>query len=303
MKKIIGLSVFALACAPAFAQTITSYDVEQAARSGFGNWDHLYSGTIVDTGNFTANGIAFTRADYSGGSGTLNDGLDGWSPSDTQLFANNADAQPKITLHLDNTYNITSITLFSFDGGNSIPGCISQCRVTIGNQSQDFTTSEQTANDEFIDLSNSPLSGLCTDTVTLSDFVHDGRQNGLSELFCIGEIRLRGQSCSSCPSDFTLTKGGTCPNSNSMAWSGAPANSTVRVLYTTNGGGGGTIPPNSPCPGTRLCIGLAGVTLHSQILHSDGNGGRSVRNFSAPCGLNIQLIAQNSCKTSNGITL
>jgi hypothetical protein len=106
-----------------------------------------------------------------------------------------------------------------------------------------------------------------------------------------------------CPSDFAARVGGTCPSSNSMSWSGAPASSSVRVLYTTNGGGGGTIPPNSPCPGTTLCIGLGGVTLHPQVLHSDASGAGSVNSFSAPCGLHLQLITQNSCKTSNAMTL
>jgi hypothetical protein len=108
---------------------------------------------------------------------------------------------------------------------------------------------------------------------------------------------------SGCPSDFAARVGGTCPSSNSMAWSGAPANSSVRVLYTSNNGSGGTIPPNSPCPGTTLCIGLGGVTLHPQVLHSDGSGSGSVNSFSAPCGLHLQLITQNSCKTSNAMTL
>lgn len=106
-----------------------------------------------------------------------------------------------------------------------------------------------------------------------------------------------------CPSDFTATKGGSCPGSNSLTWSGAPANSAVRVIYTTNNGSGGTIPPNSPCPGTTVCIGLGGVTLHPQVLHSNGSGNGSIPNFSAPCGMHLQLITQSTCKTSNRVDL
>lgn len=116
------------------------------------------------------------------------------------------------------------------------------------------------------------------------------------------EFRARF-SGSGCPSDFNAIKGGACPNANTISWSGAPVNSSVRVLYTTNNGAGGVIPPNSACPGTRLCIGLAGVTLHSQVLHSNGNGAGSTPNFAAPCGLHIQLITQGSCRTSNRIDL
>jgi hypothetical protein len=106
-----------------------------------------------------------------------------------------------------------------------------------------------------------------------------------------------------CPSDFAANQVGSCPGANRVSWSGAPANSAVRVVYTSNGGGGGVIPPNSPCPGTTLCIGLAGVTLHPQVLHSSGSGTGLTPTFSAPCGLHMQLITQASCKTSNAITL
>jgi len=106
-----------------------------------------------------------------------------------------------------------------------------------------------------------------------------------------------------CPSDFVATQIGSCPGSNRISWSGAPADSTVRIIYTTNGGGGGVIPPNSPCPGTTVCIGLAGVTLHPQVLHSASNGSGLTPTFSAPCGLNLQMITQTSCQTSNAITL
>jgi len=115
-------------------------------------------------------------------------------------------------------------------------------------------------------------------------------------------FKLTYTSGGGCPSDFTATKSGSCPTASMISWTGAPANSTVRVLYTTNNGGGGTIPNNNPCAGTRLCIGLAGVTLHPQSFNSPGGSGNTP-NFAAPCNLNIQLITQTSCKTSNKVTL
>lgn len=115
-------------------------------------------------------------------------------------------------------------------------------------------------------------------------------------------FKLNYTSGGGCPSDFSATKSGTCPTASKITWTGAPANSVVRVLYTTNGGNGGNIPANQPCAGTRLCIGLAGVTLHPQSFNSPGGSGNTP-NFAAPCGLNIQLITQSSCKTSNKVTL
>ena len=106
-----------------------------------------------------------------------------------------------------------------------------------------------------------------------------------------------------CPSDFTATKSGTCPTASKITWTGAPGGSTVRIIYTSNNGNGGTIPPGNACAGKQICIGLAGITLHNQSLRSDANGGGSTPNFAAPCGLNIQLITQGSCKTSNKVTL
>ncbi len=106
-----------------------------------------------------------------------------------------------------------------------------------------------------------------------------------------------------CPSDFTANQVGTCPSANRISWTGAPANSTVRVLYTSSNGSGGNLPPNSPCPNKQICIGLAGVTLHSQVLRSSGSGTGLTPSFSAPCGLKLQLITQTSCQTSNKVIL
>ncbi len=104
-----------------------------------------------------------------------------------------------------------------------------------------------------------------------------------------------------CPSDFTAVKSGACPTANMISWTGAPANSVVRVLYTMNNGGGGNI-PSGPCAGKQLCIGLGGITLAPNRFNSPGGSG-ATPNFVAPCGLNIQLITEVTCKTSNKVTL
>ncbi len=191
MKKCIALVALAGLGASASAQSVTGYDILDAAESGFGGWAHVYNGTITNTGSGTANGFAFDRADYSGDGGTLNDGNLGTGAGDTQLFANSSDADPRITVFLDGLYELDDITLFSFDGGNTIPGRILGVDVTINGNTESFLTSEPSTNDEFIDLVGSSLDGLQATSFTLSNFLHDGG-NSLDEMFSISEIQARG---------------------------------------------------------------------------------------------------------------
>jgi MYXO-CTERM domain-containing protein len=189
----VGAVVVAAGAASAGTVTVTGYDIQNAARSGFGGWAHTYNGTITDTGSGNANGIGFTRADYTGaGDGTLNDGLEGTGPGDTQLFANNSFASPVITVYLDGFYTIDNITLFTFQGGNFIPGSVAGYDVTIGGVTESFLSSEPTDNDEFVNILGSTLDGISDNKVILSNFLHDGSHN-LHEIFAIGEIGINGQ--------------------------------------------------------------------------------------------------------------
>jgi hypothetical protein len=114
------------------AAVIATYDVANARESGFGSWAHVYdkSGIAGNTdGTFN----------YSGGSGTLNDGLLGTSHLDTQLFY--VPDFPSITLHLDHATNVSEIKLFSFDAlHNRIPGNLASVDVTIGGVTVRVTT-------------------------------------------------------------------------------------------------------------------------------------------------------------------
>ena len=71
----------------ASASLITSYDIENAVLSGFGSWAHTYNGTMTNTGTTTVFDSSGTVANYSGGSGTLNDDNIGTADNNTQLFA------------------------------------------------------------------------------------------------------------------------------------------------------------------------------------------------------------------------
>lgn len=124
MKKIISILAFslfslsgaAIAVVPTMTPTIIGYDVTNAAPSGTGNWTHTYTGTIFDLGN----GLQ----DYTGGSGTLNDGVINKSILTTQLFRSSDNTS--ITVYLDDYYEIASVTLFGGPTNNRIPGSITE---------------------------------------------------------------------------------------------------------------------------------------------------------------------------------
>ena len=185
------VAVFSLAVSTVNAQSIVSYDIDDAALSGFGGWSHLYDGSITTTGAFSAEGFAYTRGDYSGGSGTLNDGFAGNGVLDTQLFVMNDDAAPVITIYLDSIYTIDSLFLSGFDSGNSIPGQLLGWDLTINGITETFLSDNPTSVDESIDLAGSSLDGLAADQIILSNFSILG-DNGLPSFFAIGEITVTG---------------------------------------------------------------------------------------------------------------
>lgn len=274
------------------ASLIATYDITDAARDGFGNWHHNYNGSIVDTGNFSANGFNFTRANYRNGAGTLNDGSPGTSVADTQLFANNADARPRITLHLKGNHFVNDLTLFSFDGGNSIPGRIRSVDVTIGGLTQTFATSEPTTNDEFIDLSNSVLSTIPTNTVVLSNFTHDGG-NSLNEMFCIGEIGVSGRATTR----FGLTVTGACPGNVNVNWSSAQPNVTLALIFSFNTGN--FVIPFGPCQGTVLGLGGSNIRLVRTFNSGPGSGTLISNAPPIACGRYLQMHDLPACDLSN----
>ena len=186
MKKIIILFglLFLILGGMAHASVISSYDIQNAVKSGYGGWSHTYNGTIVDGAAITGG----TLATYSGGGGTLNDDVIGSSPANTQLFT--TDYQTVITLNLDNAYSISDMTLYSFSGRNNIPGNITSVDLTIGGLTETFaTTTTMGVDHEFIDISlgSSGLSNLITNQVVLSGFVSTGSHDNY---FSISEIDM-----------------------------------------------------------------------------------------------------------------
>jgi hypothetical protein len=155
---------------------ITSYDVTNVPRSGFGCWSHDYTGTITNIGRTVSSSVVYTPdgnqlADYSGGLGTLADNVFPTSVLGTRLFynGNTDDGQPvapTITLHLDGNYLIQAVHIFGGDiGGNAIPGALDGVTVTIGSQSVTLSTIPFGPNnalgvpfDDAADLTGTPLS-------------------------------------------------------------------------------------------------------------------------------------------------
>ncbi len=203
LSALIAAPFMAWGVANAAVIDVTSYDVENTNLSGFGGWAHTYDGTI------TADGATY---DYTGGSGTLNDGIVGTSVSNTHLFTvANASV---ITLYLGESGMIDTLSLYSFGPtSNGIPGNITGLDVTINGVTQYFATTGfgpsnaafpnngRDHSHELVDLSGSLLAGLVTDTITLSGFT---TENPYATYYSISEVVVDGATAVPEPSALVL---------------------------------------------------------------------------------------------------
>ena len=165
--------------------TIASYDVTDTPLSGFGCWSHTYSGTITLTNRTVigcGNDPPVPVANYTGGGGSLNDGVIASSVNGSQLFTltsydGGPPLSPTITLHLATPGTVNRIQIYGGDPANAIPGGIDGVTVEIGGVAIVFATTPFGAlnalgvpvNDE-IDVSGSALAGVLTDLIVLRDF-------------------------------------------------------------------------------------------------------------------------------------
>lgn len=167
--------------------SIIGYDVTDASLSGAGGWNHDYTGTITPT---------VVGADYSGGTGTMADGIISTSESNNQLFASNTPLL-SITVFLDDFYTLNTIELWGGNNtGNVIPGAITAADFTIAGTSLNLpgvpfglSGAVQLVNDRFI-LSGTSVDSLVTDRFTISS-VSAPR---LSDRFSITEIVVYGST-------------------------------------------------------------------------------------------------------------
>jgi hypothetical protein len=195
---LILLGPFGLPNANAIPVGITGYDILNADVSGTGAWSHTYSGTITPTTGSLAN--------YSGGTGTMADGvLAGTDHTNTQYFTTQG-ANPQITLYLDGYYTISQIDFYGGDFGavnNSTPGAIIGMDITLNASTQTFATTPfgpqncctlNLINDR-VTITGSTLDGLVTNQIIISS-VTSNRAGLFADDFSIAEIVIDGQRAS-----------------------------------------------------------------------------------------------------------
>jgi len=168
-KSLIAAAVIAVSSISTAqaAQFVTGYDVSNARTSGYGGWTHTYSGAITSAGGGLFN--------YTGGNGTLNDGVISANNLSNQLFslADNS----SITLHLNSPTFLSELNIFGATGsGNGIPGILTGATLSFGGLSQVFsstpwgpTCTSGLCNDKF-SFAGTSLASIATNVITLSNF-------------------------------------------------------------------------------------------------------------------------------------
>ena len=198
MNKLIAAFLL-LGCgslqAIAATTQITGYDINHSIYSGFGNWGHYYTGSI-DTSYGPGN------QPYSGGTGTLADGVIGDAQSSHLFQLGSYDVA--ITLYLDDIYELTSIDLFGGNHGNSVPGAINSADITINGETINLLsiefggyatfgssnlTSPNQRNDKF-DLIAAGFSDLYSDEIVISNISVHWEGSPDFDYYSISEIQV-----------------------------------------------------------------------------------------------------------------
>lgn len=202
---ILALGLTGISAASAAPVSIISYDFFATPLSGHGNWSHAYGGTIAVTGpSFSNNGSPGTLANYSGGSGTLNDGVIGSSTGNTHLFvapraSDGTPIAPVITLYLGGMFTINTIEIFAGTFGNAIPGTLTGMTVGLAASSTALVSTAFNTVDDRLTITGSPLDGLVDNKIVLS--LPTG---GWFEWFSITEIKIDGTAASAVPEPMSL---------------------------------------------------------------------------------------------------
>jgi hypothetical protein len=180
---------------------VGSYDIFDGRPSGFGGWANSYTGTISPNVDGTVN--------YTGGAGTLNDGVLPTDASNSQLYYTSDDSVT--VLHLaGGPFDVASIDLFGFNNGNGIPGNITEVAVTIDGVTEQLPTvgfgpvnsSEGYLVNAELVLTGTALASLPTSTI---DIQVTGTQGSDLAFYTIGEVQVGGTAAATVPEPSTLT--------------------------------------------------------------------------------------------------
>ncbi len=179
------------------AQSIASYDIENARAQNYGLWTNKYSGLITPA---KTSGLF----NYTGGSGTLNDGIVPNGIENTQMIIGTDN--PVITLHLSEKSTIKELNFYSMlYTGNYSAGNLKSATISYGGKSvtvDAFNWGPTCSNPHAVfcnnklDLSNTILNGVETDTIIISNFL---TKSNYSPYYSIGEISLNGSLVSPVP--------------------------------------------------------------------------------------------------------
>lgn len=204
MKLVkISTAAFILSFAASVqAANITGYDMISVGNNGntnYAGWSHVYDGTITGSG----------YVNYTGGTGTMADGLLSSSHRNSQLF--HPVWNTSITFYLDQVTTLGSVSIFSGDWhSNVIPGEIEFATFTLnGVSEQIFSTGFGTINgenglhmNELFDFSGTSLANMAVSEFTISN-IGDGWGN--SGYYNISEVSV---SAVPEPSTYALMLGG-----------------------------------------------------------------------------------------------
>lgn len=200
---IVGGAVAALfsAGAPVSAApiSITGYDIFHTSASGSGGWGNTYTGSVVSDGA--------SRFNYTGGSGTMNNGVVESTEQTTQLLDNSGNIS--VVLHLGAMYSLNSLSIFGGDIHNLIPPELQGMTIGIGASSAVFSLASFGPDfgsgqvDHLATITGSALDGVVSDTITLSGFT--GSPCCGPQFFpSIAEITLDGQNSVAVPEPLSM---------------------------------------------------------------------------------------------------
>ncbi|MFC1772645.1 VPLPA-CTERM sorting domain-containing protein [Pseudomonadota bacterium] len=189
---LVSLSITPTERGHAATVGIVGYDVLSADISGTGNWFHTYTGLITP--------LSGTRANYTGGTGTMADGVStGTTAANTQLFY--APNDQIITLYLDGFYTINQMEFYGGDHGattNGLPGSINGMDITFNGSTETYVTTQfglqnisspWLINDR-VTITGSGLDGLVTDTIKISLITYDIDRFPIAEIVIDGQVAV-----------------------------------------------------------------------------------------------------------------